>query len=76
MVKVDGRFEEVKMAVRLVKGLLQLNETENRGNAMLDKPFIKALIIGLCTLKVLDNGEAINKDLLIFIRGNFFLHFL
>lgn len=59
------------MAALLVKGLLELNKDENRGNANLDKPFIKALIIGLCTLKRIKNGDPIKKDLLIFIKGHY-----
>lgn len=67
--KIDGQYQEVKMAALLVNGLLHLNRNENRGNANFDKPFIKTLIIGLCTLKNVGNGEPIKKDLLIFIKG-------
>lgn len=35
----------------------------------MDKTFIKALVIGLCTLKAIENGDEINKDLLVFIKG-------
>lgn len=70
--QIDGRYQEVKMAALLVNGLLCLNKNENRDNANFDKPFIKALIISLHTLKKIDIGEPMKKDLLIFIRGNYF----
>lgn len=52
-----------------MNGLLQMNTAENRGKVNLDKAFIKALIIGLGTLKKIENGEPIHKDILVFIKG-------
>lgn len=74
ILKIDGQYKELKMAALLVKGLLELNKDENRDNANLDKSFIKALMIGVCTLKKIENGDAIKKDLLIFIKG-YYLYF-
>lgn len=69
LVKIDNAFEEVKMASKLVNGLYRLNDLEKRKNRALDKAFIKALIIGLCTIKAIQNGDQIHKDRLIFIKG-------
>lgn len=69
MVKIDGEFKEVKMPAKLVKGLLSLNEGENRKNTDLDKTFIKALIIGLWTIKKVKTDERINKDFVLFLKG-------
>lgn len=68
-VKIGDTFKEVKMASVLVNGLQMFNENENRKKSEFDKSFVKALIIGLCTKKSIENGEEINKDLLIFIKG-------
>lgn len=76
LVLIDGQYQEVKMAALLVNGLLHLNKMENRGNANFDKTFIKALIIGLCTLKNVESSEPLKKDLLIFIKGIFICDFL
>lgn len=71
LVKVDDHFTEMKMPALLVEGLLHLNGTENRKNANMDKTFIKALIIGICTIKAIQNNCQIHKDLLIFMKGIF-----
>lgn len=71
MVKIGDAFMEVKMAATCVKGLLRFNETENRKDTGLDKAFIKALIIGLCTIKQVKENDRINKDLLIFLKGKY-----
>lgn len=68
-VKIDDQFKEIKMASLLVNGLKILNDGENRKQPGLDKTFVKALIIGLCTQKAIENGEQIHKDLLIFMKG-------
>lgn len=57
------------MASVLVKGLKLFNDGENRKKIEFDKPFIKALIIGLCTKKAIEDGEEVHKDLLIFMKG-------
>lgn len=57
------------MASILVNGLSRLNTGENRKNPDLDKAFVKALIIGFCTTKSIRSGHAINKDLMIFMKG-------
>lgn len=75
IVKINGRYEEVKMAVLVVNCLLCLNKNEHRANANFDKAFIKTLVIALHTLKRIKIGEPIHKDLLVFIRGNFFTIF-
>lgn len=77
LVKIDNRFEEMKMASVLVNGLKCLNDGENRKQSGLDSAFIKALIIGLCTTKAIKNGVPIHKDLMIFIKGlNIFVNSL
>lgn len=59
------------MAAVLVDALKLFNNEENRNNTDLDQPFIKALIIGICTKKSIQSGEDIHKDLLIFIKGKY-----
>lgn len=71
--KIDGRFKDVTMAAVLVKLLRRANDTENRKKAGLDRGFLKALIIGLCTAKSIEKGEQIHKDILIFIKELFLI---
>lgn len=70
-VKVRGKYEEIKMPAVLVKVLLELNEKDNRKDIGMDQPFVKAIIIGICTIKVIRQNEPIDKDLLIFIKAIF-----
>lgn len=68
--KIGGEFKEMKMAAILVKVLLTLNGDEkNRANADLDLAFVKGMIIGLCSVKPIQNKEPIHKDLQIFMKG-------
>lgn len=69
LVRIDNIFKEIKMASLLVNGLQCFNNGDNRKKSGLDKAFVKALIIGLCTKKAIKNGDKIHKDLLIFIKG-------
>lgn len=59
----------------LVKGLTFLNEAAHRDNVAFDKPFIKALLIGICTSQKIkkDGYEGIHGDLLKFIRELFII---
>lgn len=47
-----------------------LNE-HHRKNIHFDKPFIKSLIIGICTGKTIREGGGVNQDLSKFIRELF-----
>lgn len=69
LVKIGGRFHEVKMCSKLVDTLRILNETDNRKNAGFDMPFVKGLLIGFCTANSIQKRESIHKDLLVFIKG-------
>lgn len=59
----------------LVNVLRALNGTNNRNNSQCDKAFIKAALIGFCTIKAIVNRTPIHRDLLLFIKGTFvFIH--
>lgn len=76
-IKIDNQFKEINMASLLVNGLQCINNGENRKQPGLDKAFVKALIIGLCTKKAIENGEQIHKNLLVFMKGlNIFVNSL
>lgn len=49
-VKFDSGFKEITLSARAVNGLIKFNE-EYRNAAKMDKMFLKALFIGLYTLK-------------------------
>lgn len=70
LVKIDGRFKELKMAAVMVDALRRFNDGDNRKNFARDKAFVKTLIIGLCGLKSIEDGESVHQDLIIFIRGS------
>lgn len=69
-VRINGVFEEVKMASLLVNGLKYMNDGNYRKQSTLDHAFVKMLIIGLCTKDAIKNGEQIHKDLKIFMKGS------
>lgn len=71
IVKIDDKYVEIKMASLLVRCLMTFNDGENRLNADMDKAFIKGLVIGFCTIRAIENGDNVHKDLLIFIRGSY-----
>lgn len=57
------------MAAVLVNGLMRMNENGSLKKSGLDAAYIKALIIGICTIKSIENGDSIHKDMLIFMKG-------
>lgn len=70
MVRVDNAFKEVKLSATLTNGLSLFNQTTSRKNIVIDKPFIKALLIGVCTAKKVksEGRNAIHADLLKLTR--------
>lgn len=75
MVRIDGVFKEIKFSAQLVNGLCLFNQPTNRQKVSFDKPFIKALLIGICTLQTLKlkGEEGIHKDVEKFIRELFLI---
>lgn len=70
LVRVDGVFKEIVFSAQLMNGLFALNQPALRKNPVMDKCFIKALIIGICTIRAIrDDAIAINKDILAFMKG-------
>lgn len=71
MVQVGEHFEEIKLPARAVNGLKGLNSDGKRESTSKDKMFIKALLVGLSSVKGIKNGE-INKRLIRFMKGKLF----
>lgn len=69
MVDFGDRHDEIQLAAIVVNGLKRFNEGESRNNVLLDKAFIKALLIGLVGIKRLKSAEPIQKGVLNFIKG-------
>lgn len=71
-IQINNKNQEVTLASRVISGLLWLNEPNRRENTEYDKTFIKALLIGICTLKTIQNlseNQRIPKGVLAFIKG-------
>lgn len=66
-------FKEVKFSAQLINGLTMFNQPALRQNVAYDKPFIKALIIGICTVQSIQNEECIHKDFIKFVRELFLI---
>lgn len=63
---------EIKLAARVVQGLLLMNESNHRKDVSKDTVFIKALLIATCTLKTIYNlkeNQTLPKSILSFIKG-------
>lgn len=69
-VKINGKYKELKMSSVLIKSLGHLNTKDNRKKTDLDLTFVQVLLIGLCTSKAIKQNEPIQKDVLIFIKGD------
>ncbi|XP_031638193.1 uncharacterized protein LOC116350529 [Contarinia nasturtii] len=50
IVKLQGKMTQIQLSARAVNGLIKFN-TERRNDVGIDKKFLKALLIGICTLK-------------------------
>lgn len=65
--QVSDRFEEVKLSVKVVNGLKELNSKKRDDDAK-DKTFIKALLVGLFGVKNIKSGQ-VDKRIVRFIKG-------
>lgn len=70
LVQVGQEFEEIKLGVRVISGLIHLNELDRRNNVDFDKSFIKALLISVFSVETIKKSLELNKDSLKFIKGN------
>lgn len=68
LVDFGETFEEVVLSAHVIGGLIKWNEKE-RGNQQMDKVFLKALLIGVFTIKVIKSAAKIDKFLLKFVKG-------
>lgn len=59
----SGAYKELTLAASVVNYLKMVNNESNRKDISLDKSFMKALLIGLWTVKTIKNEPAINSDL-------------
>lgn len=66
----DG-FREVSLSARAVTGLIKLN-AEKRTNTNVDKIFVKALVIAVCTLqRFKESAMPFSDGDIEFIKGSF-----
>lgn len=66
-----SEFREVSLSARAVTGLIKLN-TEKRTNKSVDKIFIKALVIAVCSLqRIKDSAIPFNDGDIEFMKGIF-----
>lgn len=74
VIQVNGENHEVKIAAKVVNGLIALNQPGRRENIDKDNSFIKALLIAVCSLnriKTLQANENLPKGMKNFIKGEF-----
>lgn len=74
LIEIDGKSREIRLAARVIDGLLLLNQSNRREDVSRDKSFIKALLISICSLKTIQNleeNERLNKSMLAFIKGKY-----
>lgn len=67
---VEG--QEIKIATKVVDGLMSLNKPPHRNDIGKDKSYVKALLITINTLKGIQNmheNEKIPRHILGFIKG-------
>lgn len=67
MCKDGDRYKEIWLAVRVVKGLQQLNDKKN---AKLDLKFLMGLLIGFCTVKTIKENTKIEEGISNLAKGN------
>lgn len=71
-VQMDGEFHEMKIKAAMVEVLSEVSEDGKRSNAVFDKMFIKALIIGLSSTKSIQDGEKLHEGVKAFVKGYIF----
>ncbi|XP_031635606.1 uncharacterized protein LOC116348676 [Contarinia nasturtii] len=70
LVKIDDKFEEVKLKGSVANWLCSLNE-KKRNDQSLDKYFIKALLIAVFSIKNIKGDDELHADLMAFIKELF-----
>lgn len=69
-IEIHGEFKEVLLSARVVMGLVTLNG-KKRNDMKTDKVFLKALVIGVCTLKrVKESPSPFDEGIVQFVKGN------
>ena len=63
----DG-FKEVWLSAHAVDGLSKMNK--KKPGEMYDTIFMKAMLIGFCTMKMIKENDAIDEGILQLIKGN------
>lgn len=68
MAQKGDEFKEVRLPAKVVNGLLQLNE--KRRSKQFDLPFLKALLVGFCTVKKIQEHGSIDEEIVNVAKGN------
>lgn len=68
--KGDG-FKEVRLPAKVVNGLLKMNELKR--SDQFDVPFLKAVLIGFCTMKKIQEIGYINEEVFNVVKGKIYL---
>lgn len=69
MIESGNDFKEIWLSSQVVSGLLQMNK--KRSTEQYDLLFIKALLIGLCTMKKIKDKEPIEDGIATFMMNLF-----
>lgn len=78
-IQVDGNHREISIAAKVIEGLSCYNQPGQRENKAKDKSFVKALLISVCSIKlirVLKSNQNPPKGMINFIRGYFHKEFM
>lgn len=68
-IEIRGGFKEISLSARAVNGLIILNGI-NHNKKSSDKRFLKALAIGLCTIKrIKEDAGIIDEGIINFMKG-------
>lgn len=68
MIETQNGAKKVHMSLKTVKGLTQLNSTENRKKHQYDKAFIKALLVDLIGIRQIKE-LGVDNDILKLIKS-------
>lgn len=69
MIADGDHFKEVWLKSTAVTGLIRMNK--KKANQLGDLVFLKALLIGLCSLKVIKSGNPIQDEMLALVKELF-----
>lgn len=73
MIETQNGAKEVHMSLKTVKGLTQLNSTENRKDHQYDKAFIKVLLVDLIGIRQIKE-LGVDGNILKLIKSMFSEH--